>query len=112
MFSHTRLFILFAASSLLALGAGTCDSKNSPSGAGQVRSPTPTPEAVAELRETRSAPRVLYHGVHPGSANGDEESVNDLDAYLAEADKPVTFVYVSQELNAKWLDDTDDTTAL
>ena len=48
--------------------------------------------------------RPLVHGVHPGSADGDEQSVDDIGLYTQAVGKKVAFVYFSQELNKKWLE--------
>jgi len=56
--------------------------------------------------------RELYHGVHPGSAWGDETSVADLAAYESAAGKKAAFVYFSQELNKAWLECKGDCSGL
>lgn len=56
--------------------------------------------------------RALSHGVHPGSADGDEQSVADIDLYTRAVGKEVAFVYFSQELNKEWLNGDPDDKAL
>lgn len=59
---------------------------------------------AASATPTPSPRRELYHGVHPGSADGDETRIDDLAAYESAVGKEAAFVYFSQELDEKWLD--------
>jgi hypothetical protein len=74
----------------------------------QSLSPQSKSDSTARIQ---SASRTLFHGVHPGSADGDEQSVADIDLYTRAVGKEVAFVYFSQELNKRWLEgkheDTD-----
>lgn len=69
------------------------------------RSNGPSLDSAVANRPNDSQIRPLYHGVHPGSATGDETSIEDLDAYMrAVGVESVAYVYFSQELDQAWLD--------
>jgi hypothetical protein len=110
--THHKLFLtVLAASSLIALYGLRYSSKPNLDSRRQV----PRSQSVATdsgtARQAQPAYRSLSHGVHPGSADGDETQVADLDLYTHAVGKETAFVYFSQELNKKWLEgeheDTD-----
>jgi hypothetical protein len=109
MVQKAHLSIVLTAFLFFVLTTQLCDSKKNAS----VLRPANTFLVYAENAEAakliHSASRVLYHGVHPGSADGDETSVEDLDEYVREVGgKEVAFVYISQEFDEKWLNGPDD----
>jgi hypothetical protein len=108
MSHNVKLSIVFAVSLLLAQSAGRCDSKKPTDGAGKADTSAAGGAKGGQLKHTQRPSRVLYHGVHPGSADGDETTVEDLDAYVREVGREAAFVYISQELDEKWLKGEDE----
>src|SRR4051812_15948672 len=98
-------FTLITALSLITLYASQCSSKVNEGKASQ------TNDTVATTATPQATPtyRVLYHGVHPGSATGDETTIDDLGIYEDAMGQKAAFIYFTQELNEAWLNGTDTT---